>query len=45
LIKIEIVHQESKSSKLFNQPIKENVVKGDSDELVNFKVGDWNENI
>jgi len=45
LIKIELIHQEKVTEKLFNQPFKKKAVNGNSDDLIDFKSWEWNEKV
>jgi hypothetical protein len=44
-IKIEAEKSESPTRKLFSKPIRKDVVVGNSEELVNIKAWEWNENV
>ncbi len=43
IIKIDLNIPQSRTQRLFSQPIRKNVVKGDPEDLVEFKAWEWSE--
>ena len=43
IIKIDLYNRMSRTKRLFGQPPRKDVVKGDPEELINFKAWEWDE--